>query len=223
MSNPARCTAIAIGWFFVSVTAPAGAEMDDDGTTPLESADTGSTHSLDAVDTGRTHGLDSVDTGHTHSLDSVDTGRTQALDSVDTGRTNSLDSVATGHTNSLDAVEAARNGWSPPACGGLDVVLGATPDGADVNAWSDVLFTAQKDLGTSKYRLKSADDAYARAVSADYEVGSVRAHIIEARDEARANYARSRCALPELVERARRAGVEPGVLRRYEELPADID
>lgn len=38
--------------------------------------------------------------------------------------------------------------------------------------------------------------------------------------DARKALARSRAALPELVERARRSGVPPGVLRPYEGIPA---
>jgi hypothetical protein len=161
------------------MVAAAEAEMDDDGTTPLEA---------------------------------VDTGRTKSLDSVDTGR-----------TESLDEVEARSGAWEPPECGSIEVALGPLPEGADPDAWSDRLLEARQAIKTSKFELERADSAYAQARNLRNAVGAPAARLIAARDEARTKYSQSLCALPELVEHALRAGVTPGVLRRYDESPANSD
>jgi len=214
---------LVIASAFASVAATAAGEPDSDGTTSLDAVDSGRTHALDDVDTGRTKSLDSVDTGTTDSLDSADTGRTHSLDSADMGRTNSLDSTDSGHTYSLDTVEATEGAWQPPSCSGIDVALGDLPAGPDADAWSDVLFVAQQNLKTAKYELEKADAAYSRAMNSATAVGAERKRVVEARDEARENYTRSHCAMPRLVEHARRAGVLPGVLRRYEGSPANSE
>lgn len=189
-------TILALSLAFFSISASAEVPQAADGTTPREAVDTGRTHSLDELDTGRTESLDSVDMGRTEALDSVDTGHTHSLDSADTGRTESADSLSTGATESLDSVEATQGEWRPPSCDSIDVTLGTLPGDSDPNAWSDVLLEAQQDLEASKYELERADAAYTRARNSDFAVGDVRASVIKAREDARTNYARSRCAGP---------------------------
>lgn len=221
MPNPARFSVVALSLFVASIAAPAAAEMDDDGTTPLEAVDTGRTDSLDAVDTGHTRTLDSVDTGRTETLESVDQGRTESLDAADTGRTEALDEADTGRTEALDSVEAHRGGWQPAECGSFEVALGPLPEDSDSDAWSDKLLEAQQAIKKSKFELERTESAYAQARNFRNAVGAPAARIVAARDEARKKYSQSLCALPQLVEHARRAGVTPGVLRRYEESPAN--
>lgn len=222
MSKFARIAAVALGLVALALTASAEVDRDEDGFTPLDAVDTGKTEALEDVDTGRTEKLDSVDTGRTETLDSVDTGRTETLESVDDGRTETLDSVDAAPMRSLDQAEADRGAWQPPPCSSVEIALDDLPDAADSQAWGDILREAQQQIQTSKRELDQADSAYARAMNS-HAVGSRREAIVQTRDDARTQYGRDRCALPELLERARRAGVAPGVTRRYQESSASSD
>jgi hypothetical protein len=110
-------------------------------------------------------------------------------------------------------------GWEPPSCDDVDVSLENLPPGSDTAAWSQLLAAAQAALPAAAGRLSRVDGDYARSLRHEKTRGQERADILKEREQARAEYAKARCRLPLLVERARRAGVAAEVWRSY---PADL-
>ena len=208
-----RRLTIVLGVLAAAIASTATA-ADSDGTHSLDSVEHVQTEALDSAAHESTRTLDSVDDGHTEALDSVPAGQTEALDSVTAGQTEPLDAVAPGRTHTLD--EAAQDrGWQPSDCSTLPVDLGAMPPASDSAAWSARLRAAQREVEQTEQRLGLANAAYSRSITHESGVGAVRAEIIQTRDSARSGYSRARCALPRLVEHARRAGVAAEILRPY--------
>jgi hypothetical protein len=118
-----------------------------------------------------------------------------------------------------DGTSAGSVGWEPPPCDEVDVSLEALPPAEDAAGWSQLLAAAQAALPAAAARLGRVDGDYARSLRHEKTRGQERADILTEREEARAAYAKARCRLPLLVERARRAGVVAEVWRSY---PADL-
>lgn len=84
-------------------------------------------------------------------------------------------------------------------------------------AWSACLGDANAQITSARSRLDAAEAAYSRSVNHRNALGSERAQIVAAREQARSDLAMAQERLPELVERARRSGVGPRVLDPYQD------
>ena len=123
-----------------------------------------------------------------------------------------LDAAPNAQSLPLDRAERDR-GWRPTPCSELTLELPPAPAPSDAGAWRAALREVRDSVRSSRVALERADAAYSRSLTSHEPLGEARAEIIEARDRARSDYSRARCAMPAWLERARRAGVEPGVLR----------
>jgi chromosome segregation ATPase len=83
-------------------------------------------------------------------------------------------------------------------------------------AWEARLSEAQARITTARERAESSERALTRARHRKYPRGESLDRLVAAADDARADLAAAEAELPALVEQARAAGVEPGVLRRFE-------
>jgi hypothetical protein len=119
-----------------------------------------------------------------------------------------------GSTKPLEEADRPPE-WEPPSCDDVSVELGGLPAGDDTAGWSSLLSDAQSKLGASLARLTEADADYTYARNRQKPRGEALKDIIKARDDARVAYAKARCRLPALVDRARRAGVSAEVWRQY--------
>jgi hypothetical protein len=179
---------------------------------------------LDEVDDGRSEDLDEADTGASRNVDRASTGRSRApradadasenLDEADVGEAENLDAVDVGETETTEQVDR-HVAWSPPSCDTLEVALGDTPEGADGEAWKRTLGQARSRLEAANEQVAEADAAYSQMMTRGYPTGAARAEIVAQRDGARSAYAEARCALPALVERARRSGAPADAWRSY--------
>lgn len=88
-----------------------------------------------------------------------------------------------------------------------------SPAGDD--GWATCLEEASAQIDAARKRLEDAEAAYSRSVNFRNDLGSERAAIVAARDQARSDLSAAEERLPELVEAARRAGVSPRVLDPY--------
>jgi hypothetical protein len=125
-----------------------------------------------------------------------------------------LDAVDDGESESADEVDR-QVAWSPPSCDALEIALGDTPEGDDGEAWKRTLAEARARLDAATEQLARADAAYSQMMSRGHPAGDARAGIVARRDDARSAYAGARCALPALVERARRSGAPADAWRSY--------
>lgn len=181
-----------------------------------------SAEDLDAVPHADGSSLDAVESGSDGTpLDRVDSGAdgTPLADVPDVGpevpdTTDSLSLDATPSAESLPLDRAERDrGWRPPPCSELALELPPAPAPSDAGAWRAALREVRESVRSSRVALEHADAAYSRSLTSHEPLGEARAEIIEARDRARSEYSRARCAVPAWLARAHRAGVEPGVLR----------
>jgi len=187
------------------------------------SAEKGS-ENLDAVDDGRSEDADEADTGASRNVDAASTGSSRApreaadasenLDEADVGEAENLDAVDVGESESPGEVDR-QVAWSAPACDTLEVALGDTPDGDDGEAWKRTLAEARARLDAATEQLADADAAYSQMMSRSHPAGDARAETVGRRDAARSAYAGARCALPALVDRARRSGAPADAWRSY--------
>lgn len=125
-----------------------------------------------------------------------------------------LDAADVGESEEPDEVDR-QIGWSAPPCDTLEVALGDTPDGDDGEAWKRTLAEARARLDAATELLARADAAYSQMMSRSHPAGDARAAVVAQRDGARSAYAGARCALPALVERARRSGAPAEAWRSY--------
>jgi hypothetical protein len=99
----------------------------------------------------------------------------------------------------------------------------AKPDeGASVSseqvaaAWEARLDEAQGRITTARERVATSEQALTRARHRKYPRGEAFDDLVAAAQDARAALTAAEAELPELLDQARAAGVEPGVLRRFE-------
>ena len=85
-----------------------------------------------------------------------------------------------------------------------------------VAAWEARLAEAQARLTTARAQAESSERALGRARHRRYPRGEALDALVAAAEDARADVAAAEAELPALLEQARRAGVEPGVLQRFE-------
>lgn len=86
----------------------------------------------------------------------------------------------------------------------------------EVAAWVARLDEAAKRLAAAQKRVAELEGAKGRGASRRYPRGEAKEKYLEQLEEARTELAEAQEAMPELLEDARRAGVLPGVLDRYE-------
>jgi chromosome segregation ATPase len=83
-------------------------------------------------------------------------------------------------------------------------------------AWEARLSEAQARLTTARERVATSERALTRARHRNYPRGEALDELVASAEEARKELAAAEEEFPELLEQARAAGVEPGVLRRFE-------
>jgi hypothetical protein len=127
--------------------------------------------------------------------------------------------VAPVDPKSLEEADRAP-AWEPPPCEAVDAEPEVQPEASDTAGWAAALAEAQTKLERAKTQLAEADAGYSGARSRQKPRGAALRDRIAERDAARLDYARARCVLPQLVERARRAGVSAEVWRSY---PASVE
>ena len=162
--------------------------------------------------TGEPRDVGDALTGHPADPHVVDAG------DADASHPGELDQ-SLGSAKSLEEADQPPE-WVPPACESLQIELGALPAGDDSEAWTATLGEAQAQIDRSRTRLAEANAEYTYSQNRQRPRGEALAKIVATRDTARSEYAAARCRLPELVEKARRAGVRADVWRAF---PASIE
>ncbi len=102
----------------------------------------------------------------------------------------------------------------------LGVLLASHPatamDPDELARWEQTLSELQNDLVEARARVREATIAYQEARVRKYPRGERRAELIAQLEAAKKRLAEAELALPEMLEKARRAGVPPVVLSRFE-------
>lgn len=143
----------------------------------------------------------------------------RAAESRDLGDIESAGSREAGESASPGPAESAAR-WQPPACDELPEQPVDAPPADDREGWSSLLSAARARVDKAQSNLAGLDSDYTHARNRQWPRGEALAKIVADREAARTEYANARCALPALVEKARRAGVDPEVWRAY---PASLD
>jgi hypothetical protein len=101
----------------------------------------------------------------------------------------------------------------------------ATSEEDELASWVKRLDEARARLDAATRRLAQLEGAKGRGAHRRYPRGDAKEKYLEDLEAARKEHADAAQALPELMEEARRAGVPPGVIARYEESeePADVE
>ena len=180
--------------------------------------------SLDSVDVGSSESLDSVDDGASGTPDGDRLADSNSLDSVDTGESESLDSQEQTYGSSLDSVPLATSSapdnanlvWSPTPCSQLATPNVEMPETSNATSWVRVLNQTRADIAAAKQQLDEATVAFGQTNYQPNITPATRVPLGEARDAARRNYSEQLCKMPVLLEGARQADVDPGVLRPYQ-------
>jgi len=168
-----------------------------------------------------TQDLDDVGGTKPSALDEVGRDAPVSLDSR--GEASELDRIPDARTGSIEEVNRAAGPWRPPPC---DLSLppdAEVPETDDVDLWRQVLEEARLRLEETQAELRRAERGFVR-LNTDPRRDAEAPEARDALEKARSQYARARCALPALLEAARRAGVPPGTLREVrQQLPADLE
>ena len=180
--------------------------------------------SLDSVDDGGSGSLDSVDVGQSSTADGDQLSDSDSLDSVDIGESESTGSMQQSYGRSLDSAQQADSRapdntnlvWSPTPCSELPTPLVEMPTSSNATLWVNVLDDTRRDIAAAKQQLDEATLAFVKSAHRSAKTQARRGPLGQARDAARADYSNELCKIPVLLEGARQAGVEPGVLRPYE-------
>ena len=93
----------------------------------------------------------------------------------------------------------------------------ATEEEAERASWLKKLDEAKQRLDVAQRELDALENVKGRGASRRYPRGDAKGKYLEDLAAARTEYEDARRALPEVVEEARRAGIEPGVLDPYEQ------
>ena len=97
---------------------------------------------------------------------------------------------------------------------------GATEKGeeadAEIAGWVKKLDDAKQRVEAAQQELDKLTNAKGRGAARRYPRGDAKAKYLEDLKLTREEYEAARRALPDVVEDARRAGIAPGVLERYE-------
>lgn len=87
--------------------------------------------------------------------------------------------------------------------------------------WMRRLDEGAARLASARTRLGQLEDAKGRSAVRRYPRGDAKAKYLDDLEGARKELAEAEQSMPELIEEARRAGIEPGVLDRYESAAED--
>jgi len=143
----------------------------------------------------------------------------RAADSRDLGDIESAESREAGEPTPPGPAESAAR-WEPPSCDEVAEQPVDAPPADDREGWSSLLAAARARVDKAQGNLADLDAEYTYARNRQWPRGEALAKIVADREAARTEYANARCALPALVEKARRAGVDAEIWRAY---PASID
>jgi len=138
------------------------------------------------------------------------------------GETDGLNRFRDAPVDTIEDVNQAAGPWRPPPCD-LALAPGAeVPESGDVDLWRQTLEDARLRLEEARTRMQRAEQGFV-SLNTDPRRESAASDARDALERARQEYAEARCALPALLEAARRAGVPPGTLREVrQQLPADL-
>jgi len=178
------------------------------------------TQDLDEVEQEQPTSLDDVGRESPTSLRGVGRKSPTSLDVE--GRTEELNRLRDAPVDSIEDVNQAAGPWRPPPCD-LALPPGAdVPESDDVDLWRQILEDARVRLEETRTRMQRAERGFV-SLNTDPRRESEASDARDALERARQEYAEARCALPALLEAARRAGVPPGTLREVrQQLPADL-
>jgi hypothetical protein len=179
----------------------------------LDSVDVGSSDSLDSVDDGASGTPEGNRLADSDSLDSADTGESDSLDAEEQTYGNSLDSVPLGTSSAPDNANLV---WRPTPCSQLATPSVEMPETSNATSWVRVLNQTRADIAAAKQQLDEATVAFGQTNYQPNITPATRVPLGEARDAARRNYSEQLCKMPYLLDAARQAGVDPGVLRPYQ-------
>ncbi len=116
----------------------------------------------------------------------------------------------------VSILAAAEAAISQPAA----VPADGAPTAEQHQEWLRALDEEVERLHASRAKAAELERKITEARRRRYPRGEALGALERELKEARDTQAQARATLPELVERARRGGVPPGVLRRYEDIPA---
>lgn len=136
------------------------------------------------------------------------------LDHADDARAHELDSDGATEGKDLREADVAPE-WEPPPCEDVQLEMGPPAEASDTTAWSAELDQARADADKARAALAAADTDYTYARNRKKPRGAALQKIVAARDKARQDVSTTRCKVPALVERARKAGVAPEVWRDH--------
>jgi hypothetical protein len=205
---------LALAACFALALAPATAHAGDPSRN-LDEVETSEPRDVDDAATARSGDVDDSLAGEPADPDVVEA---EDLDAAGTAEAEDVDQNL-GSSKTFDEADQAPE-WVPPACEALELGLGELPGGSDSAAWAATLGDAEAQIERSRTRLATADAEYTYARNRKSPRGDALKKIVTSRDAARSEYATARCRLPELVEKARRAGVSAEVWRAF---PASLE
>ena len=113
--------------------------------------------------------------------------------------------------------------WRPGPCRKLSSYAVETPVGSRRRDWQAVLDRARQAIPVARAEVEQATNEYSGALNQGAMLPGTRARLGEKRDTARRHYTRTICEFRALLEAARDAGIQPGVLRPYRADVPDMD
>lgn len=180
--------------------------------------------SLDSVDVGESRSLDDVPEATAGTPDGSRLSNSLPLDDVPAATAESPDAVPNTMGTPLDDAPLAESGapnndnlvWQPTPCSQMPTPAIEAPAAGDVGAWQAALQRANQHVDVTQDELQQATEAFGASLYRGEHLTAVRVRLGTARDAARVRYSEARCALRGTLVAARRAGIEPGVIRPYE-------
>ena len=189
----------------------AGSPAAADGPSSLSAPTSG----LKDVGREETSGFTELEEEETTTLDELDRQDPGTIDEFSYDEETQLGAQENAGTSSVDQVQSGADAWQPPACEGdelpADVKL---PEGGDPAKWEEVLAAADTRLSKAQEGVRKAEQGYVSVKTDPKDRGRLPS-AAEALRGARSELAAAHCALPALIEAARRAGVPPGTLRPF--------
>ncbi len=142
----------------------------------------------------------------------------RALHEIEPEEPRNLEEIEPADPVPVEEAESRPGAWQPPPCDTLppSVRSEPLPPRGDVRGWESLLARARARIAETAAALAEAEAAYSRDRTHRKQAGADRARLIAELEAARLEHARALCEIPELVERARRAGVPPRILLDYE-------
>jgi hypothetical protein len=203
-----RSLAMAVAIVGLLVAGVAGAQSES-----LDSVDTGQSESLDSVTQATAGTPDGALLEDSESLSQVPAASAEGLSMDDQDPSLSLDAASVADTRAPDNDGLV---WSPTNCSELPSPRLSYPHSSDTQEWQAAFSQSKHRAALQKERVDAATEAFSGSLNRGTRMPSTRVGFGEERDAARKAYSEALCEMPALLEAARRAGVEPGVLRQFE-------